>query len=416
MNTDIILKTFIFENDSIRILGEPGQPWFVAKDICNLLKLSNVSQMTSNIPEKWKGIWITDTPNGGGKQSVITISEPAVYQIIMRSTKKDTEKFRDWICEDVIPSLRKNGEYKIQSELEEKNKEIQHLNRLLKRKLKKTHKKGNSVYVVKNPDIDNKFKIGSTKDIDQRLKNYEGSTPHEYELLFHQYIEPMKAVEEILLFILDKYRCESEIKGSKKREWLKIDSDTIITEINELCEYIISRRKDHDEDYSDNQELLPDENQEIENENMLKCIECKENKDLCEYYDRFENTSGKEYICKKCYVQRQLKARANKIEERTKENKRKCRKCRFVHDISMYQEHPTSKDGLSYVCNNCTSKMVVHRTEKPCSMCKVVKSLDGYNNCSTSSDGKFAYCRECTKIKNSQYKAKIRKKLNVVLE
>lgn len=410
MNTDIVLRDFIFNDSSVRVTGTPDNPWFVAKDICCILGLSNITEATRIIPDKWKSSEILKTCNR--KANMLIISEPGLYQLIIKSTKPEALAFRDWVFEKVIPTIRMTGEYRIKSELEEKNKEIQHLNRLLKRKLKKTHKKGNSVYVVKNPDIDNKFKIGSTKDIDQRLKNYESSTPHEYELLFHQYIEPMKAIEEILLFILDKYRCESEIKGSKKREWLEIDSDTIITEINELCEYIISRRKDHDENYDENQEIPEenDENQEIENENMLKCIDCKENKELCEYYDRFENTSGKEYICKKCYVQRQLKARASKIEERTKENKRKCRKCKFVHDISMYQEHPTSKDGLSYVCTNCTSKMVVHRTEKPCSMCKVVKSLDNYNNCSTSSDGKFAYCRDCTKIKNAQYKAKIRKK------
>lgn len=176
------------------------------------------------------------TPSG--EQNMIIISEPAVYRLIMRSTKEEAVKFQEWIFEEVLPTIRKTGEYKLQQCLDEQTKEIEYLNRLLKRKLRKSHTTGNCVYVVKNPDIEDKFKIGSTKDIDRRLQDYGGASPHDYELLKHRYIEPMKQVEDIMLFIFDKQRCESDFKGSRKREWVEFDSDILAKELDALCYFI----------------------------------------------------------------------------------------------------------------------------------------------------------------------------------
>lgn len=401
----IVKHTFDFENSAIRVLGEPDNPWFVAKDICNILGLKNVSDSTKNIPDKWKGVEIIYTPSGN--QNMLILSEPAVYKLIMRSNKPTAQKFQDWIFEEVLPSIRKTGEYKLQTTIKTQTKEIEELNRLLHRKLRKTHNKGNSVYVVKNPDIDGKYKIGCTKDIDRRLKDYGGASPHDYELLRHVYVEPMKSVEDILLFIFDKHRCQSDFKGSKKREWVELDHMTIVQELDDLCDYIISRRKEYDDSYDKTPELVEED---IETEPTKECIACNTEKSLDEFYTRKDNKDGIENICKKCYVNRQLKAREAKRINLLKGQEKKCRKCKKLNPLSMYKKHPTSKDGFSYICSKCTVKPILSRTEKVCSCCKVEKDIEEFNNCRTSSDGKFAYCRPCTKMKNAKYKKKIRSK------
>lgn len=414
MDTSIVKHTFDFENSSIRVLGESDKPWFIAKDVCNILGLSNISQAVYAIPDNWKGITRSDTL--GGEQNMTIISEAGLYRLIMKSTKKEAVKFQEWIFEEVLPTIRKTGEYKLQQCLDDQTKEIEYLNRLLKRKLRKSHTKGNCVYIVKNPDIEDKFKIGSTKDIDRRLQDYGGDAPHEYELLKNRYIEPMKQIEDIMLFIFDKQRCESDFKGTKKREWVEFDSNILAKELDDLCDYIISRRKEYDESYNennqcdiDNEENTVDESEEEEIQTK-ECISCGLLKCIDKFYSRRDNVDGKENLCKDCYVQRQLQAREKKRVAMLGNKTKKCRKCKNVNHISMYKPHPTSKDGFSYICSNCVIEPAKPGLEKICSCCKILKDRDEFNNCRTSSDGKFAYCRPCNKMKNAKYKAKIRTK------
>jgi hypothetical protein len=70
--------------------------------------------------KKWKkdDVGFSDTLNRTQKMTII--NEPAVYKIIMRSNKPVAEKFQEFVCEDILPSIRKKGEYKI----EDRNKMI----------------------------------------------------------------------------------------------------------------------------------------------------------------------------------------------------------------------------------------------------------------------------------------------------
>jgi len=400
--TELVKKTFDFNNSTVRVVGTSNKPIFFAKDICNILEIKNVSHALVNIPEKWKGIVKSDTSYTG--QEMLTLTEPGLYRLIMRSNKPVAQKFQEWVCEDVLPSIRKTGEYKFQKKLDDKEKEISHLNSLLKRKLRKTNPKGNCVYLVKSPDIDGKYKIGCTKDIDRRLQDYGDASPHEYELLLQRPMKCMKSVETLLLYILDSKRCESDYKGSKKREWVKLDSEIVMDEINGLCDYISERR----EHYTPEQPLdIPVPPEEVTHK---KCSSCDETKGLGLFYDRPDNVDQKEGVCKECYAKRQKEAKENKRVSLLADKTKKCRRCKKVNPLSMYKELVTSKDGYSYICSNCNVKPVVHKTEKNCSMCKEKKKVEEFNKCRTSVDGHFSYCRPCTKIKNKLYKDKTRKK------
>ena len=74
------------------------------------------------IPEKWRSSEKLNT--FGGEQNMIIINEAGLYKLIMRSNKPIAQKFQEVVCEEILPSLRKKGEYKIQSIID-KNKELE---------------------------------------------------------------------------------------------------------------------------------------------------------------------------------------------------------------------------------------------------------------------------------------------------
>ena len=161
-------ETFKINDKEIRILGSYNEPLFVAKDICDVLGLSNITEALKNIPQKWKKIenltsvsLKSDILYQEQGRNMILLRESAVYKLIMRSNKPIAQKFQEVVCEDILPNLRKKGEYKIQSiidknnkleedklrlendkikkdeELIKKNKEIKQLHTLVKKKVKK---------------------------------------------------------------------------------------------------------------------------------------------------------------------------------------------------------------------------------------------------------------------------------------
>ena len=96
----------------MRTINRDGQVWFVAKDVCDVLELNNVSMAISDLDkEDIDNIKIYDTI--GRRQQMTIISEPGMYQLVMRSTKPESKKFRKWVTGEVLPSIRKTGSYSI---------------------------------------------------------------------------------------------------------------------------------------------------------------------------------------------------------------------------------------------------------------------------------------------------------------
>ena len=110
MQNEFRIEIYNFESQSLRITGSFEEPLFAVKDICNVLGLSNVTEAVRNIPDKWKRVQKFLTLRSG-EQDMITVTESGLYKMVMRSTKPVAEKFQEWICEEVLPSIRKKGEY-----------------------------------------------------------------------------------------------------------------------------------------------------------------------------------------------------------------------------------------------------------------------------------------------------------------
>lgn len=116
----------IFKNDRFgevrTIIDDRNEPWFCLSDVCKILGLGNPSQVKTTL--KSRGVITNEVSTPIVSQGVDTgktkmvainfIDEPNLYKCIFQSRKQEAEMFQDWICEDVIPSIRKTGSYSLQ--------------------------------------------------------------------------------------------------------------------------------------------------------------------------------------------------------------------------------------------------------------------------------------------------------------
>ena len=114
----------IFKNDrfgEVRVAGTSENPLFCLTDVCRVLEIKNVSDCKSRLDQR--GVVLTDTPtyNQHGAeviQQLVFINEKKLYKVIMRSDKPQAEPFQDWVCGEVLPSIRKHGAYMTNDTLE----------------------------------------------------------------------------------------------------------------------------------------------------------------------------------------------------------------------------------------------------------------------------------------------------------
>lgn len=113
MNNEI--QKFDFKGSSLRTLtDEAGEPWFVAKDVCDILGMSNPSMAVTALdkdevaqidPKDYLG------SENRSNQAVNIVSEPGLYKLIMRSRKPEAKEFQRWVTHEVLPSIRRTGGY-----------------------------------------------------------------------------------------------------------------------------------------------------------------------------------------------------------------------------------------------------------------------------------------------------------------
>lgn len=113
------IQTFNFNNATLRTLtDENGDPWFVAKDVCDILGLENSRKATAELdPDEKNTVTISDGIPGNPNKTII--SEPGLYKLIMRSRKPETKTFQRWVTHEVLPSIRKHGIYATETTIDQ---------------------------------------------------------------------------------------------------------------------------------------------------------------------------------------------------------------------------------------------------------------------------------------------------------
>lgn len=86
-----------------------GEAWFVASEVCRLLGIRNSRDAVSRLDDDEKVLSVLPTPSGNVRTYIV--SESGLYNLIFKSKKESAKKFRKWVTQEVIPTIRKTGGY-----------------------------------------------------------------------------------------------------------------------------------------------------------------------------------------------------------------------------------------------------------------------------------------------------------------
>lgn len=118
------IQIFNFNDNQVRVIEKDGEPWWVAKDVCDYFGDSNYRRQTAGLDEDEKGVSQINTP--GGIQSMTVINESGLYSLLFAmqpekargvsdeyivERQEKIQAFKRWVTHEVIPSVRKHGAY-----------------------------------------------------------------------------------------------------------------------------------------------------------------------------------------------------------------------------------------------------------------------------------------------------------------
>ena len=104
------LQIFTYQQSTVRTVERDGEPWFVLKDVCDVLGIGSPHKVADRIDEDERNqIPLTDSL--GRQQETTIINESGLYNVILRSDKPEAKPFRKWVTSEVIPAIRRHGSY-----------------------------------------------------------------------------------------------------------------------------------------------------------------------------------------------------------------------------------------------------------------------------------------------------------------
>lgn len=104
------LQIFDYNNSRVRTVQKGGEPWFVLKDVCGVLDISNHKMTAQRLDvDEVSQTYLTDSI--GRQQETTIINESGLYNVLIRSDKPEAKPFRKWVTSEVLPSIRKHGLY-----------------------------------------------------------------------------------------------------------------------------------------------------------------------------------------------------------------------------------------------------------------------------------------------------------------
>lgn len=129
----------VFKNaefGSVRTIVIAGEPFFVGKDVADILGYSNpLKALRDHVDDEDKGVNEMDTP--GGRQQIILINESGLYSLILRSQLPKARQFKRWVTSEVLPTIRRHGMYAIDEILENPDLAIAALTQLKEERRKR---------------------------------------------------------------------------------------------------------------------------------------------------------------------------------------------------------------------------------------------------------------------------------------
>lgn len=104
---------FDFRGKAVRAMEREGEPWFVAADVCKILKIANPTRALASLDEdeKYTLHSVKGIARDARAQELAMVNESGLYHLIFQSRKTEAKAFRRWVTSEVLPAIRKNGSY-----------------------------------------------------------------------------------------------------------------------------------------------------------------------------------------------------------------------------------------------------------------------------------------------------------------
>lgn len=97
---------YSFRDNNVRVVEIDNVVWFVAKDVCEVLEIKNVTQAIQRLDDEERSML-----NIGRQGETNIVNESGLYSLILGSRKKEAKEFKRWVTGEVLPSIRKHGIY-----------------------------------------------------------------------------------------------------------------------------------------------------------------------------------------------------------------------------------------------------------------------------------------------------------------
>lgn len=107
------VQLFNFENHEVRSLLINSEPWFVGKDVAEVLGYKKTRNAIAEHVDKDDALKQGITDSLGRTQETTIINESGLYSLILSSKLESAKKFKRWVTSEVLPALRKTGQYQV---------------------------------------------------------------------------------------------------------------------------------------------------------------------------------------------------------------------------------------------------------------------------------------------------------------
>jgi len=294
MDSLLDINNLSFNDSKITIiLDDKGEPWFKGKDIGKILEYSNIHKYIQHVDDDdRKQLKEIGVPNLGtlshNEKNTIYINESGLYSLILSSKKEEAKKFKKWVTSEVLPSIRKHGEYKLKKELESvtnnfqeqlslkdeqlslkdqqlslKEEEVKQqiiLNNKKDLELEESKKlnedykeycnrirhleKKDVIYILTN-DVDiknNIFKLGKTRInyLKKRLSSYNTGASSPYYYVYYKEVFNGEQIEKRFNDLMYRYNIKVEDKPNKEMYQLYLpDFEFYLEKIIDSCDHVV---------------------------------------------------------------------------------------------------------------------------------------------------------------------------------
>ena len=345
--------------------------------------------------------------------------------------------------------LRKQLLYK-ETEIEEQNSKIAILEKQNKsltkhvvRKYSDKYKLGNCVYLISSSEIPDKFKVGSTLNINNRISDLSVGSPYYFEVIKLYYTSFHTLLEKTIKELFAKYRisvnCEwyelkviddmKEFIETQLELYNKFENNSSINIVNDIEENIIIVADDKKVCLGCNGVLNLRNFFNIDKKNKIfldKCISCydKENgsSKQCfkcneikkKHYFVVDRTKkdGLTYECKECRTTQITKRKTEIRKENPNLGKNQCTTCETFEDLKMFYKTKLDDGKVTYSeqCKKCYCNE--HGNSKQCFRCQEIKEVSNFDKTTANVDGLACYCKPCRKIKRDKERDEKKEKID----